>query len=241
MRVSRDPVAPGRATPAAPPATDRRPSSACPACARSSAKRWCFADGIDQAWRRRSTTSGCRRRCSMRSEGSSRTGAVSSSSSARPAAGSRRRWRRLRLMWLPARSGRDDIVSLEDPIAYQIPGVTQTPVDDAGGEECASRLRSILQQQPDVVVVGALREAETATLALSAAARGLVITTVRADDLPSAVASPGGTRSSIRPRLPASLVGVVVQRLVRRLCASCRGVAAPPVGTAGAAGRGGVV
>jgi type IV pilus assembly protein PilB len=133
------------------------------------------------------------------------------------------------------RSGRSDIVSIEDAIEYEIPGVTQTAVEGAGGEDGASRLRSILQQRPDVVVVGALREVETATLALSAAAGELVITTVRADDLPSGVSAL--VALGVDPAtIAGTLVGVVVQRLVRRLCTSCRGTAVTSLDAAGAPG-----
>jgi type IV pilus assembly protein PilB len=119
------------------------------------------------------------------------------------------------------RAGRDDIVTVEDPIEYQIPGVTQVSVDGANGEIFASRLQSVLRQQPDVVCVGELRETETTQVALSAAARALVVTTFRADDLPSTIT--GLLALGIdAAAIAAPLVGVVVQRLVRRLCVSCR-------------------
>ena len=119
------------------------------------------------------------------------------------------------------RAGRDDIVTVEDPIEYQIPRVTQMSVDGANGEIFASRLQSILRQQPDVVCVGELCDTETTRIALSAAARALVVTTFRADDLPSTITgllALGIDAAAIAP----PLVGVVVQRLVRRLCVSCR-------------------
>jgi general secretion pathway protein E len=119
------------------------------------------------------------------------------------------------------RAGRDEIVTVEDPIAYRIPGVTQTSVDAAGGERVASRLRSVVQQGPAVVVVGDLSDAETAGIALSAAEDALVITTVRADDLASAVA--GLLTLGLEPAVVASrITGGVVQRLSRRVCAACR-------------------
>ena len=130
------------------------------------------------------------------------------------------------------RAGRDDIVTVEDPIEYQIPGVTQVSVDGAHGEMFASRLQSILRQQPDVVCVGELRDTETTRIALSAAARALVVTTFRADDLPSTITgllALGIDAAAIAP----PLVGVVVQRLVRRLCVSCRRPSTAPARRAG--------
>ncbi len=117
-----------------------------------------------------------------------------------------------------ARAG-SDVVSIEDPIAYRIPGVTQTAVD--AGESFSGRLQALLEERPDVVVVGALGDGETARVACQAAVSALVITSVRADDLPAATAAL--IALGVEPRaIAASLVGAISQRLVRRLCPSCR-------------------
>ena len=117
-----------------------------------------------------------------------------------------------------ARAG-SDVVTIEDPIAYRIPGVTQTDVD--AGESFSGRLQALLEERPDVVVVGVLGDGETARVACQAAVSALVITSVRADDLPAATAAL--IALGVEPRaIAASLVGAISQRLVRRLCPSCR-------------------
>ncbi len=110
-------------------------------------------------------------------------------------------------------------VSIEDPIAYRIPGVTQTAVDT--GESFSGSLQVLLQEQPEVVVVGALGDGATARVAGQAAVSALVITSVRADHLPAAIAAL--IALGVEPQaIAASLVGAISQRLVRRLCTSCR-------------------
>ncbi len=119
------------------------------------------------------------------------------------------------------RAGTGDVVALEDPIEYQIRGVTQIAVDRERGETLGGRLQEVVEHGPDVLVVSELRDLETARIACSAAARMLVVTTFRADDLPSAVTgllALGVDAGAIA----APLVGVVTQRLVRRLCVTCR-------------------
>jgi type II secretory ATPase GspE/PulE/Tfp pilus assembly ATPase PilB-like protein len=120
------------------------------------------------------------------------------------------------------RSERINIVTIEDPIEYQIPGINQTQVSDKVKLTFASALRSILRQDPDVILVGEVRDQETARIAMQAAQTGhLVLTTLHTDDAPSAV-----TRLvdiGIEPYIVASAtIGIVAQRLVRRLCSSCR-------------------
>ncbi len=120
------------------------------------------------------------------------------------------------------KSGRTNIITIEDPIEYQIPGVNQTQVNEKAKLTFASALRAILRQDPDVVLVGEIRDHETAKIAMQAAQTGhLVLSTLHTDDAPSTV-----TRlmdMSMEPYVIASaLVGVVAQRLVRRLCAACR-------------------
>jgi len=120
------------------------------------------------------------------------------------------------------RSGRTNIITIEDPIEYQIPGVNQTQVNEKAKLTFATALRAILRQDPDVVLVGEIRDQETARIAMQAAQTGhLVLSTLHTDDAPSTM-----TRLSdmgMEPYVTASaLVGIVAQRLVRRLCGSCR-------------------
>ncbi len=120
------------------------------------------------------------------------------------------------------RSGRTNIITIEDPIEYQVPGVNQTQVNEKVRLTFATALRAILRQDPDVILVGEIRDQETAQIAMQAAQTGhLVLSTLHTDDAPSTV-----TRlmdMGIEPYVIASaLVGVVAQRLVRRLCPACR-------------------
>jgi general secretion pathway protein E len=113
-------------------------------------------------------------------------------------------------------------VTLEDPIEYQLEGVSQTQINLKKGMTFASGLRSILRQDPDIIMVGEIRDAETAMMAVQAALTGhLVFSTLHTNDAASAV-----TRMmdlGIEPYLLASsLVGVLAQRLVRRVCPTCR-------------------
>ena len=120
------------------------------------------------------------------------------------------------------KSGKTNIITIEDPIEYQIPGVNQTQVNEKAKLTFASALRAILRQDPDVVLVGEIRDHETAKIAMQAAQTGhLVLSTLHTDDAPSTV-----TRlmdMGMEPYVIASaVIGVVAQRLVRRLCTGCR-------------------
>jgi len=119
-------------------------------------------------------------------------------------------------------SERTNIITIEDPIEYQLPGINQTQTNEKIKLTFASALRSILRQDPDVILVGEIRDQETARIAMQAAQTGhLVLSTLHTDDAPSVV-----TRLSdigIEPYVIASAtIGVVAQRLVRRLCPHCR-------------------
>jgi type II secretory ATPase GspE/PulE/Tfp pilus assembly ATPase PilB-like protein len=120
------------------------------------------------------------------------------------------------------KSGRTNIITIEDPIEYQIPGVNQTQVNEKAKLTFATALRAILRQDPDVVLVGEIRDQETAKIAMQAAQTGhLVLSTLHTDDAPSTVTRL--TDMGIEPYVIGSaLIGVVAQRLVRRLCLSCR-------------------
>ena len=114
-----------------------------------------------------------------------------------------------------------NITSLEDPIEYQIAGVNQMQVLEVAGITFAKGLRSILRQDPDIVMVGEIRDAETAEISMQAAHTGhLVLTTVHANSSPSAI-----TRLidlGVDPRsISSSLSLVIAQRLLRRVCEYC--------------------
>jgi type IV pilus assembly protein PilB len=119
-------------------------------------------------------------------------------------------------------SEKTNIITIEDPVEYQIPGVNQTQINEKIKLTFASALRSILRQDPDVILVGEIRDAETAKIAMQAAQTGhLVLSTLHTDDAPSVVTRL--TDIGAEPFVIASaLVGVVAQRLVRRLCVHCR-------------------
>jgi type IV pilus assembly protein PilB len=125
-------------------------------------------------------------------------------------------------------SEKTNIITIEDPVEYQIPGVNQTQINEKIKLTFASALRSILRQDPDVILIGEIRDTETAKIAMQAAQTGhLVLSTLHTDNAPSVV-----TRLmdiGAEPYVIASaLVGVVAQRLVRRLCVHCRRQYTPP-------------
>ena len=115
-----------------------------------------------------------------------------------------------------------NIMTLEDPIEFQLPGISQMQVNPRKGMTFASGLRSVLRQDPDVIMVGEIRDQETAVMAIQSALTGhLVFSTLHTNDAASAV-----TRLmdlGIEPYLVASsVVGVMAQRLVRRVCDQCK-------------------
>jgi general secretion pathway protein E len=118
-------------------------------------------------------------------------------------------------------SSERNIITLEDPIEYQLDGISQIQVHEKKGMTFASGLRSVLRQDPDIVMIGEIRDRETAVMAIQSALTGhLVFSTLHTNDAASAV-----TRLldlGIEPYLVASsLVGVLAQRLVRRVCPEC--------------------
>jgi general secretion pathway protein E len=113
------------------------------------------------------------------------------------------------------------IVTVEDPIEYQIEGLTQVPVVTKGGLTFASALRSILRHDPDIIMVGEMRDTETAEISIQAALTGhLVFSTLHTNDAPGGI-----TRLAdmgIEPFLIAATVrGLLAQRLVRVVCDNC--------------------
>jgi type IV pilus assembly protein PilB len=115
----------------------------------------------------------------------------------------------------------NNIITLEDPIEVQLPGVNQMQINPRAGVTFAGGLRSILRQDPNVILVGEIRDHETAEIALQAAQTGhMLLSTLHTNDAPATV-----TRLfdlGIQPFLVASsLVGIIAQRLVRRPCPAC--------------------
>jgi type IV pilus assembly protein PilB len=114
------------------------------------------------------------------------------------------------------------VLTAEDPVESKIAGVTQVHCDETSGVTFASALRSFLRQDPDVLMVGEIRDAETADIALKAALTGhLVLSTLHTNDAPGAVLRL--VNMNLEPFLIASALRLVVaQRLIRRLCSTCR-------------------
>lgn len=119
------------------------------------------------------------------------------------------------------------IITIEDPVEYHIAGVNQVAVDEEYGVSCALALRSILRHDPDVVMVGEIRDEETAHLALEASLTGhLVFATLHTNSAVGAVTRLLDMGSE--PYLVASgLIGVMAQRLVRRICTNCKRAYSP--------------
>lgn len=119
-------------------------------------------------------------------------------------------------------SERSNILTVEDPIEYQMPGINQTQINDKIKLTFAAALRSILRQDPDVILVGEIRDQETARIAMQAAQTGhLVLSTLHTDDAPSTMTrlTDIGVESYI---IASATIGVVAQRLMRKLCQACR-------------------
>jgi type IV pilus assembly protein PilB len=115
-----------------------------------------------------------------------------------------------------------NIVTVEDPVEIQIPGLNQVQVNAKAGMTFASGLRSILRQDPDIILVGEIRDGETAEIAMRAAITGhLVFSTIHTNDAVSSINRL--IDMGIEPfMVSTALIGVVAQRLVRRICTNCR-------------------
>ncbi len=115
-----------------------------------------------------------------------------------------------------------NIVTIEDPVEYELAGITQSAVNPKAGFTFENGLRAILRQDPDIIMVGEIRDRTTAQIAIEAALTGhLVLSTLHTNDAPSAVARL--IEMGIEPfLLSATLVGVLAQRLIRVLCQSCK-------------------
>ena len=115
-----------------------------------------------------------------------------------------------------------NMISLEDPVEYNIDGITQVQMNDKAGLTFASTLRAVLRQDPDIVSVGELRDQETADIALRAAMTGhLVLSTIHTNDAKSSIDRLLGI--GVESYLVAGAVkGIISQRLVRRICPKCK-------------------
>ncbi|MCL2424244.1 MAG: GspE/PulE family protein, partial [Micrococcales bacterium] len=114
-----------------------------------------------------------------------------------------------------------NVITVEDPVEYRLPGINQVQVNPKAGLTFAGALRSILRSDPDVVLLGEIRDHETAQIAIEAALTGhLVLSTLHTNDAPSAVTRL--TEMGIEPFLVGSALDcVVAQRLARKLCSKC--------------------
>jgi 8-oxo-dGTP pyrophosphatase MutT (NUDIX family) len=118
-----------------------------------------------------------------------------------------------------------NIITVEDPVEYRIPGIVQVQIHEKAGLTFASALRSVLRQDPDVLLIGEIRDRETAAIALQASLTGhLVFATLHTNDACSSITrlTDLGVDSA---KLAGALKGVVAQRLIRRLCPACKLVA----------------
>ncbi len=115
-----------------------------------------------------------------------------------------------------------NVLTVEDPVEYELPGIGQTQVNPKIDLTFAKALRAILRQDPDVIMIGEIRDFETAQIAIQASLTGhLVLATLHTNDAPSAVTRL--TDMGVEPfLLSSSLLGVLAQRLVRKLCPHCK-------------------
>ena len=125
-------------------------------------------------------------------------------------------------------SGEKNILTIEDPVEYELGGITQVGVNNKAGMTFASGLKSMLRQDPDIIMVGEMRDQETAMIAIEAALTGhLVFSTLHTNDAPGAVARL--MDMGVEPFLIASsTVGIMAQRLLRKVCEKCKQPYEPP-------------
>jgi general secretion pathway protein E len=133
-----------------------------------------------------------------------------------------------------------NIMTVEDPIEYELNGIGQTQVNAKIDLDFAKALRAILRQDPDVIMIGEIRDFETAQIAIQASLTGhLVLATLHTNDSVSAVTRL--TDMGVEPfLLSSSLLGVLAQRLVRKLCTTCQGSGCDACGLTGYQGRTGI-
>lgn len=118
--------------------------------------------------------------------------------------------------------GANNIITIEDPVEYELDGINQCGVNVRAGMTFAAGLRAMLRQDPDIIMVGEMRDNETATIAMEAALTGhLVLSTLHTNDAPSAISRL--VDMEVEPFLiSSSIVGVMAQRLVRTICPFCK-------------------
>lgn len=121
-----------------------------------------------------------------------------------------------------------NVSTVEDPVEYQLPGLTQVQVNRKAGLTFATALRAFLRQDPDVIMVGEIRDLETAEIAVQASLTGhFVLSTIHTNDAPSTATRLGDM--GVEPFLiSASLTGALAQRLARRICSNCKEEYVPP-------------
>ncbi|MDM0045332.1 ATPase, T2SS/T4P/T4SS family [Variovorax dokdonensis] len=137
-------------------------------------------------------------------------------------------------------SSHSNIMTVEDPIEYELPGIGQTQVNPKIDLTFAKALRAILRQDPDVIMIGEIRDFETAQIAIQASLTGhLVLATLHTNDSVSAITRL--TDMGVEPfLLSSSLLGVLAQRLVRKICPVCQGSGCETCGSSGYQGRTGI-
>ncbi len=133
-----------------------------------------------------------------------------------------------------------NIMTVEDPIEYELSGIGQTQVNAKIDLDFAKALRAILRQDPDIIMIGEIRDKETAQIAIQASLTGhLVLATLHTNDAVSAVTRL--TDMGVEPfLLSSSLLGVLAQRLVRKICTACQGRGCTDCGHTGYQGRTGI-
>jgi type IV pilus assembly protein PilB len=119
-------------------------------------------------------------------------------------------------------TGENNIITIEDPVEYELSGINQCGVNKRAGMTFAAGMRAMLRQDPDVIMVGEMRDSETATIAMEAALTGhLVLSTLHTNDAPSAPTRL--TDMEVEPFLiSSSIICVLAQRLVRQICPNCK-------------------
>lgn len=115
-----------------------------------------------------------------------------------------------------------NIITIEDPVEYQLPGISQVQVHAKAGLTFGAALRSFLRQDPDIIMVGEMRDLETASIAVEASLTGhLVLSTLHTNDAPSAIIRMSDM--GVEPYLvSATVIGVLAQRLARKVCQKCK-------------------
>ena len=130
-----------------------------------------------------------------------------------------------------------NVVTVEDPIEYRLPGIVQVQVHERAGLTFGAALRSIMRQDPDVILVGEIRDRETAEIAIQASLTGhLVFSTLHTNDAASAIARLVDIGAASY-QIATAVKGVIAQRLVRRLCIACAGAGCRECGESGYRGR----